>query len=522
MRHVLLILLAAASLGAPRATWAESVLRVVMINDLTSLDPVQSTAAFVRNHGFLVYDQLFALDSKGEPRPEMVESFTRSDDGRRWRFTLRPGLRFHDGQPVRAADAVASIRRWGARDVVGRALLAATESLAAEDERSFTLVLNKPFALVTEALARPTGSALFVMPERLASTPATQAITDATGSGPFIFDAAAYQPGGRAVYRRNPAYVARDEKPDGLAGGKQAKVDRIEWISMPDAATAAAALQRGEIDFLEQPSPDLIPTLEANRGIRLLAINPVGYSIWVRPNAAIPPFDNPKARQALLFMIDQKENLDAAGIRPSEQVPDCPAYFFCGTPLESRAGALGLGRVDLGRARALLAAGGYDGGTVVFMNPTDQPINSAATLAIAENMKAAGMKVDVPSMDWGTLAQRRNKKDPPAKGGWNLFITVANVLDGSNPLTNLYLASPCENGLAGWPCDETLEALRRAWWEEPDPARRQALIDRVQARAMEVLPYVNGGQFRTLSAMRSNVEGVRATTIPVFWGVEKK
>jgi peptide/nickel transport system substrate-binding protein len=515
-------LLCAAALLLTGAARAETVLKVVMINDLTSLDPVQSTAAFVRNHGFLVYDQLMALDSKGVAQPEMVQSFTKSDDGKTWRFTLRPGLQFSDGTPVRAADAVASIKRWEQRDVVGKALLAATASLEVVDDSSFTLTLAHPFALVTDALARPTGSALFVMPERLANTPAAVAITDATGSGPFIFDASQWQVGHRAVYRRNPLYHPRAEPPDGLAGGKVAMVDRIEWLSMPDASTAASALQTGEIDYVEQPSPDLIPTLERNHDIKLMAINPVGYDIWLRLNQAQPPFSDPRARQALLYLVDQRENLDAIGIRPSEQVPYCPAYFFCGTPLESDAGARGLQRVDIPRAKALLAEAGYDGRKVVFLNATDNPINNAATLTMAQNFSHAGLNMDVLAMDWATVTQRRNRKEPQDQGGWNLFITVANVLDGSNPLTNLYLASPCENGLAGWPCDPKLEALRRSWWEEEDPAKRTEILQAVQARAFDVLPYINAGQFRTLTAFRANLSGVRPTTIPVFWGVEKR
>lgn len=514
--------LAAAALPLAAQPAPPSTLRVVQISPLTSLDPVLSTAAFVRNHGFMVYDQLFALDGKGVPQPAMVDRFTVSDDGLDYAFTLRDGLGFHDGQPVRAADVIASIRRWGQRDVVGRALLAATATLEATGERSFRLKLSRPFALVTEALARPTASPLFIMPERIASTPATTAITDATGSGPFIFEAAEWRSGDRAVYRRNPNYVPRAEPQDGLAGGKVAKVDRVEWLSIPDAATAAAALQNGEIDYLEQPSPDLVPSLERNANLRLSAVNPVGYDIWIRINHAQPPFDDPRARQALLYLVNQEENLQAAGIRPSEQVPYCPAYFMCGTPLESAAGARGLRAVDLPRARALLREAGYDGRPVVFLNATDLPINNAATLTIAENMRAAGINVDVPSMDWATLTQRRGKREPQAQGGWNLFITVANALDAGNPLTNLYLASPCEGGLPGWPCDEPLEALRRSWWEEPDAAKRRAILEQVQARAFEVLPYVNGGQFRTLAAYRRNVTGVQATTIPVFWGIAKQ
>lgn len=517
--------LAAAMLGLlPLGAAAQSrqdTLRIVLINDLTSLDPVNSTAAFVRNHGFFVYDQLFALDSRGEARPQMVGQHTVSADGMEHRFTLREGLAFHDGQPVRAADAVASIRRWAQRDIVGRALAAATASMDVVDDRTFTIRLSRPFALVTEALARPTASALFVMPERIASTPATTAITDATGSGPFIFRANEWQAGNRAVYVRNPAYRPRPEPADGLAGGKVVQVERVEWLAMADPATAAAALQAGEIDFLEQPTPDVIPVLERNRNIRTMALNPVGFMVWLRPNSQQPPFNSPQVRQALLHMINQQEVLQAIGVRPSEQVPYCPAYFFCGSPLETAAGAQGLREPNPERARALLREGGYTNQRVVFLDATDSPINHAATLTIGAAMQRAGMTVDMPAMDWATVTQRRNRREPVDQGGWSLFVTVANVLDGQNPLTNLYLASPCEGGLAGWPCDQQLEDLRRSWWEERDPARRREILDRVQARAYEVLPYINAGQFRTLAAHRANIEGLRPTTIPVFWGVRR-
>ena len=517
-----LLRLAALALAAlPCMAQAQSTLRIVLVNDLASLDPVVSTAAFVRNHGFLNYDQLFALDTKGEAQPQMVGAWSVTPDGMSYSFTLREGLAFHDGSPVRAADAVASIKRWAQRDVVGRALAAATASMEATDDKTFTIKLSRPFALVTEALARPTASALFVMPERIAATPATQAFTDPLGSGPFIFQKELWRAGDRAIYLRNPAYKPRPEPADGLAGGKVAKLERIEWRAIPDQATAAAALQAGEIDLIEQPSPDILPLLERNPAIRTMALNPVGSMVWLRLNHALPPFDNPKVRQAVLFMINQKENLDAAGIRASEQVPYCPAYFLCGSPLETAAGAQGMRAADMAKAQALLKEGGYAGQKVVFLNAADSPINNAVTLTMAAAMKKAGMNVDVATMDWATLTQRRNKREPVEQGGWNLFVTVANVLDGGSPLTNLYLASPCQGGLAGWPCDQTLEDLRRAWWEESNPMKRRATLDQVHARAYEVLPYINAGQFRILAAFRSNVVGLRATTIPVFWGVEK-
>jgi len=521
LRRLSLALGLAAVLSAGPAI-AQTTLRIALSLPVSTLDPVQSTAATVRNHGFFVYDQLFGLDSQGVPKPQMVQSHTVSDDRMTWRFTLRDGLAFHDGAPVRAADAVASIRRWAQRDVVGRALAAATGAMEVVDDKTFEIRLSQPFALVLEALARPTGSALFIMPERIAQTPAATAITDATGSGPFIFRASEWRAGDRTVYVRNPAYRAREEAPDGLAGSKAVYLDRVEWLAMPDPTVAVNALSNGEIDFMEQPPPDLIPSLERNRQVRVAPVNPVGSMAWLRINHTQPPFNDPRARQALLYLVNQKDVLEGMGIRAAEQVPYCPAYFLCGTPLETAAGARGLREPDVAKARALLREAGYDGRPIVFLNATDNVLNNASTLVMSEAFKQAGLNMDVQAMDWGTLTARRNNRAPQTQGGWNMFVTIANVLDGENPLANLYLASTCDAAPAGWPCDEQLEALRKAWYQESDPAKRRALLDQVHARAYDVLPYINAGQFRANAAWRTNVTGIRPTTVPVFWGVKKE
>jgi peptide/nickel transport system substrate-binding protein len=500
---------------------AQSTLKMVLRNDLATIDPVASTATFARNHGFLVYDQLYALDSNGEPRPQMIESEEVSADGRLWRFTLRDGLRFHDGNPVRAADAVASIRRWAQRDVVGRALAAATASMEVVDDKTFTLALAQPFALVRQALARPTASALFIMPEAVAQTPATEQITSAVGSGPFIFRHEQWRVGDRAVYNRNPDYRPRSEAPNGLAGGKVAGVDRIEWLSLPDPATAMGALASGEIDYWELPPPDLLPVLDTMPNIRLEPIDPVGSQVWLRMNHQQPPFNDARARQALLHVISQRDVLDAAGMAPQDRVERCNAFFYCGTPQESSAGAEALAQIDEAAARNLLKEAGYDGRPVVFLDAADLLTNHAATLVMAEAFRKIGLKVDVVTTDFATLTARRNKRDPVEQGGWNLFVTVGNVLDGGDPLSSLYLASPCQGGLTGWPCDQKLEDLRRAWWQEQDPGRRRVLIDEIQRQAYQSVPYAPAGQFRTRAAFRTNLQGVRPTTVPVFWGIKK-
>ncbi len=501
---------------------ADKVLKVVLAVDMRGIDPVFNTAAYAAYHGYLVYDQLFALDSRGKPQPQMVDAWEVSPDRKAWKFRLRSGLKFHDGSPVRANDATASILRWKDRDVVGKALFSAGAKVEAVDDLTFTLELSDSFGLVLDALAKPLSNALFVMPEAVARTPATAQISSAVGSGPFIFVKEEWRPGSKAVYVRNPDYAARPEKPDGLAGGKVAKVDRVEWLSMPDQNTAISALGAGEIDYLQNPAMDTYPVLKANPKVRFVTVDPTGSMIWIRPNHLQPPFDNPKARLALLHTIDQTAILQAIGAPAENTRPFCGSFFMCGTPMETRAGTAGLEKPDLEKAKALLKESGYDGRTVLFMQPSDLAANFNATVVVAEGMRKAGFKVEIQPLDWGTLSQRRNNKGPMDKGGWNLFITVATALDASTPLTNPYLATPCPNDVAGFPCDEELQRLRRSWWESTDEAERARLADQIQVRAYQVVPYINGGQWKQFTAVRTTVSGLGETTVPVFWEVVKE
>jgi peptide/nickel transport system substrate-binding protein len=513
---------APAILAAKSSSAAPKVLKVVLASDLRGIDPVFNTATYAAYHGYLVYDQLFALDSHGKPQPQMVEKYDVSADRKSYKFQLRRGLKFHDGSPVRAADAVASILRWKDRDVVGKAMFSAGAKLDVVDDLTFSLALTQPFGLVLDALAKPTANALFVMPEAIAKTPATAQISSAVGSGPFIFAKDEWRPGDKAVYLRNPDYVPRSEKPDGLAGGKVVKLDRIEWLSMADPTTAISALTAGEIDYLQNPAMDTYSVLKADKNVRLATVDPSGSMLWIRPNHLQPPFDNPKARLALLHCIDQTAIMQAIGAPAENYRPFCGSFFMCGTPLETSAGSAGLEKPDLAKAAVLLKDSGYDGRPVLFMQPSDLSANFNATVVIADSMRKAGFKVQIDTLDWGTVSQRRNNKKPVSEGGWNLFTTVATALDASTPLTNPYLATPCPNDIAGFPCDEELQRLRRSWWESSDEQERSKLADQIQERAYQVVPYINGGQWKQLTAIRSTISGVGQTIVPAFWEVSKE
>ena len=227
MRHRLLGLLAVCALAVPLAAAAQQpkTLRVVMHSDLKILDPIWTTAFIVRNHGYMIYDTLFALDGNLQIKPQMVDTWTVSPDKLTWTFTLRDGLEFHDGQPVTTEDVLASLKRWAVRDGLGQILWAKLADAKAIDAKTFQLVLKVPTGVVLQALAKPSGNP-FIMPKRVAETSAGDQIKEFVGSGPFIFKADEWKPGDKTVYVKNTKYKPRTEPASGLAGAKLAKVDR--------------------------------------------------------------------------------------------------------------------------------------------------------------------------------------------------------------------------------------------------------------------------------------------------------
>ncbi len=510
---------------APRPGRAQAsrpkTLKAVVHADLKILDPVWTTAYITQRHAYLVYGTLYSVDSKFEPQPQMVEGHTLSPDGLEYIFTLRPGLTSRDGQPVRAVDCVASVRRWSARDPMGQILVAFLSGMEVLDDRRFRMTLKEPFGLVLDALGKST-SPPYIMPERLANTPPTEQVTDPTGSGPFVFKKDEWRPGNRAVYIRHAGYVPRSEPPDYLSGGKIPKLDRVEWIYIPDNNTVLSALMAGEIDYFESPPLDFIGMLKDTPDIEVLNIDALGAQGLIRPNTLYPPFDSYEGRQALLYTIDQAEYMGAVVGNPDLYMPFCGDYFLCQSANATDVGSEPLCKPDYAKARQMLAAAGYrPGQKMVVLQPTDRPQYSAATTVLVAGLRKAGVTVDVQAADWSTITSRRARRDPPDKGGWNLFITTHGGPDVSTPISNIWFNSKCERANPGWACDPELEKLNAAWAREPDRAKRRAMIEDIQRRAYVSVPYVPFGQFFQPIAFRKTVKGVLAAGQPVYWNIEK-
>ena len=515
------------SLAAVIAPWApaqaqQKVLKFIPQADLRILDPIATTAYITRNHGYMVYDTLFAIDSKFQVKPQMVDKYELSKDKLTYTFTLREGLKFHDGAPVRSADCIASVERWAKRDALGQKLAESTESWTAVNDKTFRLKLKKPFALTLDALAKPSSNVPFIMPERIAKTDAFKNIDDATGSGPFKFVKEEWVPGSKVIYVKNTDYVPRKEAPSWASGGKVVKVDRVEWIYIPDSATAAAALNAGEADMWEQLPPDLIPLLAKNKDVKVENIDPLGSMGVLRFNFLQPPFNNEKMRQAVLYVLNQPDYVLGIAGDPKNGKP-CYSYFTCGTPLSNEIGAAALkGKRDPEKAKALIKEAGYKGEKVVIIDATDQPIVHSQSLLTAEALKKVGLNVEVQSGDWGTLITRRTSKEPVEKGGWSIFHTWLVGPDVTSPAVNFAVRGTGEKGWFGWPTDARLEELREAWFVTTDAAASKKAAEAVQKRAFEFVPYVPTAQFILPSAYRTNLSGVIVAPMALLWNIEKK
>jgi peptide/nickel transport system substrate-binding protein len=492
-------------------------LRFVPHADLKILDPIWTTAYITRNHGYMIFDTLFALDANLKLQPQMVDRYTVSKDAMKYSFTLRDGLRFHDGAPVTAEDCVASLRRWGARDAVGRLMMASLSKMAPVDRKTFVIELETPFGLVLDALGKPSASPSFIMPARLAATDPNEQVKEVVGSGPFKFVKDEWQPGNRVVYLRNANYVPRKEKPSGAAGAKLPLVDRVEWRYIPDPATAGAALEAGEVDYWENVPLDFAPRLEKNAGLSVFVTDPKGSQGILRPNHLHPPFNDKKARQALLLAVDQNHYLQAVIGHP-KYYRVCPGLFMCGgMPYESTAGAP---KPDLARARQLFKESGYDGRPVVVMDPADSPYAHAPALVTAEVLRSLGANVDLQAMDWSTMVARRAKKEPPAQGGWNVFHTWATSFDVMTPAVASVLSGAGDKAWFGWPTSEGIEKLRTEFTRQPDPAKRRQIAEEVQRLAFDEVPFITWGQFVVPGAFRKNVQGVLQFGATLLWNIQ--
>ncbi|MGE0224765.1 MAG: ABC transporter substrate-binding protein [Acetobacteraceae bacterium] len=514
-------LLAAFTLAAP-AQAEQRPFRAVMNIELQVLDPHTTTATVTRAFSYMVYDMLVSMDSQGRFHPQMLDSWKTSDDRLTWTFTLRPGLTWHDGNPVTAEDCVASLRRWAKTDGFGKRLMSATQDLRVLDANSFELKLSRPFAFVIEAIGKPNAILPVMMPARMAANPPAKQNVEVTGSGPFTFKRDEWRPGDRAIFRRNPAYKPRPEPADGLAGGKVVHLDVVELVSMPDPATKVAALQTDAIDYLEILPIDYVELMRKDPKIKVIRQPPMaqitgGLSI----NNLTPPFNDVRMRKALQAALVQSEIMAGLGLPSDMYLPFCQSVFLCGGPYQSTDGTDALRNPGAEKARALLKEAGYNNERIVLLHSTDSAMINPIALVVIDQLKQAGFNLDVVASDYSSQAQRRLRKEPADQGGWNLMPVVWSGYDMINPLSHYATSYSCGGTYPGWNCDPDMPALVARFEVEPDPAKRQELAREMQVRVLDQAPQIFLGQFAPPTAYRASLQGVLQNGMHVFWNIRR-
>ncbi|MET4046169.1 peptide/nickel transport system substrate-binding protein [Bradyrhizobium sp. RT6a] len=487
---------------------AARTVRIIKSGDLRVFDPILSTTTITGDHGYAIYDTLFALNSKFTPQPQMVGKWSASDDKKTYTFELRNGLGWHDGTPVTAADCVASIRRWGQVAPGGKLIMARAKDISKKDEKTFTIELKEPLGLLIDVLANLANPFLFIMRENDASRPATEQVTANIGSGPFKFNEALAKPGASFAYDRNEKYVPRDDPSDGFAGGKVVNVDRVIWENISNPQTAFAALQAGEVDFLEGPPADLYPAVESDPNLALQVLDKMGWVNLLRLNCLQKPFDNMKARQAMLYLVDQEAI--ARVITPDPKYSHPVSSMFGNDTLYSNDENTGWYKKggDPEKAKQLFKEGGYVGEKVVILQPTNLMGFSNAAQFLAAALRKIGINAELAPSDWGGVVTRRTNKGPVEEGGWSIFITGVPDLTLSDPIGAPWLGAEGDKGFFGWPKSDKYEALRAQWADTPTVAERQVLARKMQAVWWDYVPTVLLGQGVYATARRKTLTGL--------------
>jgi peptide/nickel transport system substrate-binding protein len=504
---------AAASLAHPFVSRAAQnrTLRFIPDADVTILDPLTTTAYATRDHGHMCWDTLYGLDASFVPSPQLADGHVVEDDGKRWTFTLRDGSVFHDGEPIRARDAVASIRRWLPRDTHGQMLSQRLDDIRVLDDRRFELRLSRPFGPLLDALAKPWSYPCFIYPERFAAIDPAHPLTQVVGSGPYRFIAAERVSGVQVVYQKFDRYMPTPVGTASLiAGPKIAWFERQEWKVILDSATSAAALQNGEVDWWASVAPDLRPLLARAAGVVLDQPDRNGAYAALRFNHLLPPFDDPAARRAVLMAVQQSDFMTAVAGDDHSLWHDGVGCFPVGSPLASEAGLQALTSPrDQDAARAALQASGHAGAPVVALHATDVPSQNALMSVGVDLLKKLGFQVTDATSDWGTMLQRRGNKTPLDQGGWSVLIALFSASEFATPAGNVLLRGNGKDAWFGWPTAPKLETLREAWFDAPDPAAQKRIGEAIQEQFFQDLPYVPLGQYLGDTAYRRGLTGIR-------------
>jgi len=501
MLAVVLAVSAAAAAPAPPAPVRGGVLRIAHTGEPPTIDLQWTTGAPTQDVAIHIFEGLFALSGRYEPKPMLVDRWSSTPDRRTYAFSLRRGVLFHHGREMTASDVVASLQRWGRIAARGRELFNNVVTLTARDAYTVEMRLREPNALVPLALAISSQGAV-IYPRDVIEDAGTGPIKRFIGTGPYRF--VEHAPDVRVRLERFDRYVPRDDPADGQAGRRVAYFDGIDFLPVPDASVRIAGVIRGDYDFAHSIPSDEFARLSAIRSVRPLVITTPQWAGFMF-NHRSPLTGSRALRRAIVAALDEEAILQGT-FGPRQFWRITPSFFPREHPLYSEAGGEIYRRHSLTEARRLLTEAGYAGRPIRWMVSGEMPHHlSAATIAKAQ-LERVGLVIDLQVMDFATLATRRARPD-----GWDVFTATFGFVPDPAFLLPLQPAFP------GWYDDREMQALMELLRRHADPAVRLAIWQRAQRRFYEEAVAVRLGDWFPLLLHRAELQGEVAGPGTFHW-----
>jgi len=496
--------MAAAVLFAPNLAWAQATTsaNLAMVGEPQSLDPMASTADLVGLIMQHVYEPLFTFDAQWAIQPMLAAEMPKiSADGKTYTIEVRKGVKLHNGRDLDAEDVVASLKRWVEMTPRGKGLAKSIASISAKGPSTVEIALTEVQPALLAHLALPSGFAAIMAKESIANP-----LAEFIGTGPYKFRER--KPDQYVVLVKHDGYAPRSEPASGYAGKREAKIDELRFIPVPNANTRVEGVVAGQYQFADQLPVESNKKVSSASGVTAVVTMPYGFP-YIPVNTKQGPMADAKIRQAFQMVLNAEELL-LAGFGDPKFYQVAGEHFPKGSPFYSTAGTDKYNKGDAEGAKKLLAEAKYDGTPIRILNSKQYDFHNRMALVMAEELKAAGFNVTLDVVDWATLIQRRG--DPAL---WDVYITHSAFLPEP-------MLSPPQlgDGAPGWWKTPAKDAALAAFNSEPDPAKRGALWGKVQEVVYDEVPYIRVGNFASLSGVSAKMKGYTPMPWPAFWNVE--
>lgn len=475
-------------------------LRFSLEGEPPSLDPHWTTATVVNTIGSHWLESLFTQGSKYEIIPDLAEGYTLSEDLKVYEITLRPGVLFHNGKEMTAADVEASLNRWGKVASSGKILFRNVESIEAVEKYKVRITL-KQGSVVVPAFLTWSGRA-FIYPKEVIKEAGEGQVKTYIGTGPFQF--VEHKPDRYIRLKRFANYVARSDPPNGYGGKKVAYVDEILMIPVPEVAQRINMVQAEELDFSDWITPDALDRLQADPNIDTLIVKPKEWIIGVF-NKKQGLFTNKTLRQAVQAALDMKPIMTNAVGRPEFFRLD-PGLAFQESVWWTDAGGELYNQANKEKAKKLMQEAGYKGEKIRWMCTKDYEWMYQSAVMAAQQLQEVGFNIDLQVMDWASVVQRRNNPEL-----YEIFTTGHGLPADPAEFVSLTCFWP------GWTCFEELDELMAQLAATPKFEDRYAIWKKIQQYFYENAVNIKFGDFFTLRIKRKYVKGYTNMTLAFLW-----